>query len=233
MISMERFEAISNDIISKLFDGFSDEDLAYLSLVLKPTTRTYLKGETVLHEGEEVCLVGVVVTGKISGLKFQLEGGAHLLRSFCSGDVLFAETIFSTFHTAHMTYIADEETTLLFFSEYFMKENNSTSFQNKLLLNMIQILADDNIKLAYKTEVLSKRSLRQRILTFLSIMAEKRGTDRFRIRMNQEQFAQYLCVNRSALCYELNQMKRDGILAFRKDEYQILKKPNKMTIPVE
>ncbi len=36
--------------------------------------------------------------------------------------------------------------------------------------------------------------------------------------MNQEEFAQYLCVNRSALSKELNRIKKEGA----KDHYPIL-----------
>ena len=41
--------------------------------------------------------------------------------------------------------------------------------------------------------------------------------------MGREQLAQFLCVNRSALSNELNKMKREGIIDFRKNEFRILK----------
>ena len=75
----------------------------------------------------------------------------------------------------------------------------------------------------YKTDVLSRRTLRERVTTYLSIIREKRGSDTFDIGMTQEQFAQYLCVNRSALSKELNAMRREKLIDFRKTVYTIKK----------
>lgn len=65
-------------------------------------------------------------------------------------------------------------------------------------------------------------------MTYLRIMGRKSGSDTFSIHMDREQFAQYLCVNWSALSYELNQMKRDGLIEFKKDEFKLLEKFYKM-----
>ena len=131
--------------------------------------------------------------------------------------------VFSTFKTSPLTFVADEESELMLFPLNIIEDQIEKQCKELFLYNMINILADDNIKLIYKTEVLSKRALRDRIMAYLTIMQDKRGSNSFKIMMNQEQFAQYLCVNRSALSYELNQMKRDGILRFHKDLYEILK----------
>ncbi len=60
------------------------------------------------------------------------------------------------------------------------------------------------------------------MLTYLSIIREKKGRDTFDISMNQEQFAQYLCVNRSVLSKELNQMRNAGLIDYKKNRYTIL-----------
>jgi CRP-like cAMP-binding protein len=93
--------------------------------------------------------------------------------------------------------------------------------RENILNNIINLLADENIRLTYKADVLSIKGMRERIMAHLSIMQEKRGKRSFDLGMNQEQFAQYLCVNRSALSKELNRLKAEGIIAYKNNSYTV------------
>jgi CRP-like cAMP-binding protein len=64
--------------------------------------------------------------------------------------------------------------------------------------------------------------VRGRIMVYLSILSEKRGSLTENINMNQEELSQYLCVDRSSLSYELNKMRKEGILDFRKKTYTLM-----------
>jgi CRP-like cAMP-binding protein len=94
--------------------------------------------------------------------------------------------------------------------------------RERLYENIIHVLANENIKKLYKINVLYKRSLRERILSFLQNIATRTGSDSFRINMDREQFAQYLGVNRSALSHELSRMRQEGIISCRKDFFELL-----------
>ena len=63
-------------------------------------------------------------------------------------------------------------------------------------------------------------------MTYLNIIREKRGTDTFDIYMNQSQFAQFLCVNRSVLSSELNWLREEGLIDYDKTCYTILTPDN-------
>ena len=52
--------------------------------------------------------------------------------------------------------------------------------------------------------------------------AERQGSRRFEIPYNRQQLADYLSLDRSALSRELGNMKRDGLLDYRKN-YFVLK----------
>jgi cAMP-binding proteins - catabolite gene activator and regulatory subunit of cAMP-dependent protein kinases len=209
---------------SKVFDGFSKTQCEILHRNLQPYLRQFNKGEIVIQEGDSVRSIAIIFRGKLIGMKLYYEGDTHLMRTYGPGETVGVEAIASTFETSPLTFVAGEDSEILLLPMRGVFEQLEEQFSVKLLFNMIHVLADDNIKLIYKTEVLSKRSLRERIMTYLSIIQRKKDSDTFRILMNQQQFAQYLCVNRSALSYELNQMKREGIIYFEKDSYRILNK---------
>ena len=85
------------------------------------------------------------------------------------------------------------------------------------------MLADENIKMMHKTELLAERGLRNRIMIYLRILQSKSGSERIDLRMSREQMAQYLCVNRSALSNELSKMKAEGIIDIRGSKVRMLK----------
>lgn len=209
---------------SKLFSDFSTEECILMEKILEPYEKVFKKYEIVYDEDEEIRCIGQIIEGQLIGEKFNLDGQAHIVHTFDVMDVIGLETIYSTKKGSPLTYTAAEDTTLLMFP-YTAAEKHTKippDIQIKMRDNMMWILADGSIKSLYKLEVLSKRALRCRIRTFLSIMAKKNGSNTFHIGMDREQFAQYLCVNRSALSYELGKMQKEGLITFDKDLFTIL-----------
>ena len=209
---------------SKLFSGFSAEECIALEKILNPYEKFFTKNEIVYDEDDEIRCIGQILWGKLIGEKFNLDGQAHLVHTFDRRDVIGLETIYSSKQESPITYTAAEDTMILMlpYSAADNQDQIPAAFQIKMKNNMIRILADENIKSLYKLEVLSKRALRCRVRTFLCIMAKKVGKNTFHIGMDREQFAQYLCVNRSALSYELGQMQKDGLITFDKDLFTLL-----------
>ena len=71
-----------------------------------------------------------------------------------------------------------------------------------------------------KIEILSKRTTREKLLTFFDI---QRGmAKKFTIPYNREELAQYLCVDRSAMSNELCKLRGDGLIKFQKNTFEVL-----------
>ena len=208
---------------SKIFSGLTEEDCFSLEKILNPFVKRFLKEETIYRDGDEIKFIGIVLQGKVIGAKFYSDGRSHLVHTFGARDYIGLETIFSSKKDSPITYVAAENTAMMLFPSSLITNQGMIPFELQLKIkdNIIRILADENIKSIYKLEVLSKRALRSRIVTFLSIMAKKTGAKVFYIGMDREQFAQYLCVNRSALSYELGQMKKEGLIDFQKDRFTL------------
>ncbi|MDF3000320.1 MAG: hypothetical protein K0Q48_439 [Bacillota bacterium] len=213
---------------SKLFAGFSAEECILVEQNLKPFEKFYQKNEIVYDEDDRIKWIGQILWGKLVGEKFNLDGKAHLVNTFGKKDIIGLETIYSSKERSPISYTAAENTMVLMFPHEVPDEQGQipSELRLKMQSNIIRILADENIKSLYKLEVLSKRALRCRVRTFLCIMAKKSGGNTFHIGMDREQFAHYLCVNRSALSYELGQMQKDGLIEFHKDLFTILDEKN-------
>lgn len=202
-----------------LFDRLSDRECTLLFNMIAISEKTYSKREIIIHEGSRVQYLYAVKKGKVIGEKFHIEGETNLLNVFEEGEIIGLEAASSTFRTSPLTYTADTEVTVVMIE---IASVLNCPLRDIILENIIHLLSDISIRQMYKIQVISKHGLRDRIMAHLTIMQRKRNTEVFDIRMSQEQLAQYLCVNRSALSYELNKMKKEGIIDFKKSKFKIL-----------
>lgn len=206
---------------SRIFNGVSEEELFAHFNLLSPVEEEYSRGDVVVQEGDEERELGIVTEGTLKGEKFHLEGEVHLVSIFETGEILSLDTVVSRTKVAPLTITAATDCRLLAMD---IEALYQVPFASRIKDNIISILADQNIQRLYKIDILSHNGLRSRILTYLQIMSNKHHGQPFHIMMNQEQFAHYLSVNRSALSNELNKMRKEGILYFERDKFILLKK---------
>jgi CRP-like cAMP-binding protein len=83
-------------------------------------------------------------------------------------------------------------------------------------------VANKNLVLNQKIEITSKRSTRDKLLTYLMFQAEKAGKNRFEIPFDRQELADYLEVDRSGLSAEISKLRKEGILESDKNEFVLL-----------
>lgn len=88
---------------------------------------------------------------------------------------------------------------------------------------MVTIIASKNVTLMDKVDVISKKTLREKIATYLLQEAGKQNSPYLDIPLGRVQLAEYLCADRSALTRELKMMKEEGFIDFDKNSFHILK----------
>ena len=69
---------------------------------------------------------------------------------------------------------------------------------------------------------ISKRTIREKLLAYLSVQAQIQNTRYFEIPLGRSELADYLCVDRSALTRELVKMRDDGLIDYDKNWFRIL-----------
>ena len=86
------------------------------------------------------------------------------------------------------------------------------------------VLARKNILLGTKIRHLSRRSTRDKLLSYLSDRAREAGARDFSVPFNRQEMADYLCVDRSAMSAELSKLKAEGILDYDKNRFTFLRR---------
>ena len=72
------------------------------------------------------------------------------------------------------------------------------------------------------------KTVRGRLLTYLSGQAVRAGSTRFSIPFNRQQLADHLNLDRSALSKELGRMRAEGLIDFEKNRFTLLRPPEEL-----
>ena len=217
-------EAILAELKSPLFQGIRKEDMHGMLGCTGYHLRSYKKGDGIILEQEQVRHIGIVLEGTVDMVKEDIWGGKTLLmrigksalfgESFACGDDI----------QSVVSFLAAGDTQVMFspFNRIMHTCTMACEFHHRLVENMVRIIANKNRDLMRKVEIVSKKTLREKILTYLSIQSQSYHSRYFEIPLGRVELAEYLCADRSALTRELASMKADGLIDFDKNVFRIL-----------
>lgn len=207
-----------------IFNGICEEDLPAMLNCLGSFQKNYQKDEIILLESNEVRSVGIILSGIVHMVKEDSEGYQTLLVAMKDGE-LFGESFSCGSHLdAHVSFFAAAPCTVLFlpFHKIIHSCKMSCTFHHRLIENMVQLIGDKNVQLMHKIEVISKKTLREKILTYLQQQALDQDSRQFTIPLSRLELAKYLCADRSALTRELSYMQKGGLISYEKNTFQLL-----------
>ncbi|MCD7947691.1 MAG: Crp/Fnr family transcriptional regulator [Oscillospiraceae bacterium] len=206
-----------------LFRGMMQEDIAAMLTCLHAQRRHCRRGETLLLAGDRPEHVGIVLSGRLRVVKDDVDGNRSLLATLGEAD-LFAEALCCAgAEESPVTVLADTNATVLLlrFSRILHTCPNTCAFHQALIANMLRVVAQKNLSLQSRMELLGAKSIQSKVMGYLNTYARQRGRS-FSVPHNREEMASYLCVERSALSHTLMRMKRDGLIDYRKDQFTLL-----------
>lgn len=223
-------EYLNQLLAAPLFEKIRREDLIPMLTCLKCYTRTFRRGEFLFPYGEPLTCLGLVLSGSVHMIEEDVWGNKTILNVIKANGLFGESYVCGSNPAVHALFIAVENSTVLFlpFGRVIHACNMLCGFHHRLIENMVRLIADKNMQMMEKVEVLSQKSLREKILTYLSLQRAHSGTDYFEIPLSRTELAEYLCANRSALTRELAEMKKDGLLDFEKRTFRL---PNPMREP--
>lgn len=215
----EIFEIIK---ANPLFDGIGVSDFEAMLLCMEWRVRDYAGGAVIQLTGNPVETVGIVLRGSVRVTREDSGGKQNLMAELREGE-LFLE-VFACAGISHspVSVLAAEPCTILHinYRKIITVCPSACGFHNRLIENMLALMAGKNLLLNQKIEVLSKRTTRERLLLFFDI--QRKGARRFTIRLTREELAAYLCVERSAMSAELSKMRRDGIISYERNNFEVM-----------
>ena len=208
----------------RLFQGIEQDNLPVMLGCLGYHRETYKKGDFISMEGEHLENIGLVMTGSVDMIKEDFWGNKTILMRMRQGSIFGETFICGSDSLATVSFCAASDTEVLFlpFRRVMHTCTNACAFHHKLVENMVQLIADKNLELVRKVEVVTKKTLREKILAYLSQQAQLAGGSYFEIPLGRMELAEYVCADRSALTRELNAMKAEGIIDYDRNMFRLM-----------
>jgi len=216
--------SLIEEVHSPLFEGIQPKDMEAMLGCIGYHIGTFRKGDIVAFEEENIKHIGILLSGSVDMIKEDLWGNKTMLVRMRK-DELFGETFACGEDNQSMvTFVVSENAKILFmpFDRVMHSCTMACMFHHQLIENMVHIIANKNRDLMRKVEVISKKTLREKILTYLSIQAQQQDSRYFEIPLGRVELAEYLCADRSALTRELAKMKAERLIDYDKNCFRIL-----------
>lgn len=179
------------------------------------------KNEVILSAGCTTHEIGLVLSGSVNIENLDLWGSKSILSNIGAGQV-FGETYAFFRETLMVDAVAAQQTDILFWNLDILVHtpHPASTWQPKFIRNLLQISLRKNLALSQRIFCTTPKTIRGRLLVYLSNQAAKAGSNYFKIPFDRQGLADYLNVDRSALSKELGKMRDEGILT-----------PGKMRLP--
>ncbi len=210
-----------------LFQGMRQEEIQTVLHSFSFYKKQYEKDEYIILEGDLITQVGVILKGKVLLEKQDYSGDGYLYIELQEEDIFAEPFIGATLQYSTINYRTASACEILFFHYKIIWDNYDKSCHAHILFmqNLMLLFAQKTRYMLKKIEVLSKKHMRERILTYLQILRKEQnaGLGEIVTPYNRTELAKYLCVNRSALARELSKLKQEGILDYKGNRFVILK----------
>lgn len=204
-----------------LFAGVDPVDIQGMLGCLGARKERREKGSSFLSVGEPVDFMGVVLSGAVDITRQEYDGSRRLLAHLTPGE-LFAEAFACAGVTScpvDVTAGADTEILRLDVFRVTHSCSNACAFHSRLVYNLLRIVAEKNLQFHSRLEIISQRTTRKRLLTYLEMAAREQGRGKITIPFDRQDLADYLGVDRSGLSAEIGRLRKEGILESRKREF--------------
>ncbi len=209
---------------TKLFSGVGEDDVTSMLSCLGARLKSYKKGEFVLRQGEHLSDIVVLVEGKLHIQKDDYWGNRSILGLIDVGE-MFGEAYVSPESSSLLNdVVAVEDSTAIFFDvkRIITTCPSACRFHSMVVQNMFFAISEKNRKLVQKLGHMSKRTTREKLISYLSEEAGRQNSSSFSIPFNRQQLADFLSVDRSAMSNELCKMRDEGLLEFEKNKFRLL-----------
>lgn len=228
---MEKFiEFFNNDHIIKLrdqllFSGLSDHEIFMFIHHSKPDYMQLNKDSSIRIANKYSHMIGLVFSGGTYVYTVDYSGNKTLLKSIKTGES--SGTLYAMFdyYNALIELTASEDCEILFIAPetLFISEEKLAVIQQKILVNMLASQRQTFLEISEHLACLSKRSIKEKVLHFIKIYCEREHSYTVNIPFSREELANYLAVDRASLSRTLSELKKDGIIDFKKKYFTLFK----------
>ena len=188
----------------------------------KVLKHSFSKGDiitTYIEKRNQMCFL---LSGSANLIRYDFNGNKTILTLFTAEDI-FGEVLYPTKTNNELFVEAKEKCDVLFFiyDDIFEQCNSKCKFHDELEKKLPILIMHNTVKLNTRIEILTKKSIKDKLLTYFNILANQSSNYTFTLPFSLTDLADYLCVDRSAMMRELSHLKKEGLIVKNREKNYI------------
>lgn len=196
-----------------IFDNISQKELDHMIVCFKAQIKKFPSGSGICLDASNVSQIGVLLSGEADLVKYDYDGYRNIIEHLGEQD-LFGHIFVQPFDENGIEIVTSTDCQILWFDyDYLIRRCEKACLHHSLLVNnVLQIFSAKTRKLHSRIEVLSQRSIRNKLLTYFHHQAYKNHSTSFTLPFTLNSMADYLFIDRSAMIREMKKMREEGII---------------------
>ena len=193
------------------------------STCLKMQKKEFPKGSiitTYMEKRKQIC---ILLSGKADLIRYDFNGNKDIIERFNSHDI-FGEAFYPVNTNNELFVLATEkcEVLLFLYDDIHIKCKNNCKNHNLLVSSLLELILNNAIHQNTRIEILSKRTIRDKLLTYFSILSTKNFSKTIYLPFSLTSLADYLSVDRSAMMRELKSLIDEGFISKNRNKIKLL-----------
>lgn len=208
---------------SELFESI-DDDISQVLSCLNARIKKYNSEDIILLAGTCVQTIGIIVEGSALITKEDMEGNRVIISEVIPGGIFGESLGISGIKKSPVTVVTADGCEVMWLDAKRLITTCSSAcpFHSRLIRNLLQILSSKNLYLNSRIDILTQKTLRDKLIQFFNNMVNQTGRREFEIGFTREELADFIFANRSAVSRELCAMREAGLITFNKNQFKIL-----------
>lgn len=215
------------EILSKcrLFENMENENITAMLGCLGAEMRSYKKDQNIFTEGEKASHIGIMLSGTAQIVRVDFYGNRSIVTTIEPSEIFGESFACAETRSIPVNVIAEKDCKVMLIGSRKILQPcyNACEFHSRIIFNLMKSIAAKNLLLNQKIEIISKRTTREKLITYLMIQAKKHGSS-FTIPYDRQELADFLEVDRSGLSAEISKLRKENVIECKRNFFRLLEK---------
>jgi len=195
----------------RIYENIQSKSFHKLLASLQSNLLNYKPNETIAYSISNRDMIGILEIGKAAIIRFDYDGKRTIVEELEAGDI-FSDMFFSS-NSSELSVIAKDYCKVIFIEYHeLVKKCQTNQTAIMFLNNLFRIAALKLVKRNERVELLTTRSIRNKLLTYFELESKKSNSKSFNLPYSYTDLADYLAIDRSAMMRELKNLKEDKLI---------------------
>ena len=200
---------------SPLFQDIGYEEYCRILDCFQAVQRSFRTDDLIYDfSSKESNAVGIIERGEASVIRIDKDGVSTVLEELSVGGVFGRTLAYAGSVRDSMEVVCRTPCDVLFidYPHIFKRCEKACTHHSLLVQNMLRLMADKAQALSLRVDVLSRRSIREKLLCYFRQLSEQEGKQTFTLPFSLSTLADYIATDRSAMMRELKRLKEEGVI---------------------